>query len=300
MIDLVYYLCGVISDAEAIDTFAATMDGASPQSSGQGSWPWLELGPMELMAVSHAQASDSQHAVPSHGFQFLCDRRKQLSSTTKAEKSQVKVVTFESASHGSQEQVRGSSKEPFVASRARPSSTSRSSRSSQPINMALQRLSRAQDQWRQRFGHLVGLCNMRPEAELHSSPRYSSKVHDPECPGGHHQCPEDAEGALDRGPKAQCQHGEDLHQAGGIFDGDGSAQGQADLDGGPPPKPQSSPPAAPCRASDPAMRGGSERAQSLLSMLTGDEIARPRVCSPPDSEVEVIPYPKAYMPPSNP
>ena len=28
MIDLVYYLCGVISDAEAIDTFAATMDGA--------------------------------------------------------------------------------------------------------------------------------------------------------------------------------------------------------------------------------------------------------------------------------
>ncbi|CAL1129948.1 unnamed protein product, partial [Cladocopium goreaui] len=62
MIDLVYYLCGVISDAEAIDTFAATMDGASPQSSGQGSWPWLELGPMELMAVSHAQASDSQHA----------------------------------------------------------------------------------------------------------------------------------------------------------------------------------------------------------------------------------------------
>ena len=74
-----------------------------------------------------------------------------------------------------------------------------------------------------------------------------------------HQCPEDAEGALDRGPKAQCQHGEDLHQAGGIFDGDGGAQRQADLDGGPPPKPQSSSPAAPCRASDPAMRGGPER-----------------------------------------
>ena len=51
-------------------------------------------------------------------------------------------------------------------------------------------------------------------------------------------------------------------------------------------------------------------AQSLLSMLTGDEIARLREIaaervqvfpmSPPDSEVEVIPYPKAYMPPSNP
>ena len=242
MIDLVYYLCGVISDAENIDTFAATMDGASPQSSGQGSWSWLELGPMELMAVSHAQVSDSQHAAPSHGFQFLCDRRKQLSSTTRAEKSQVKTVTFETASHGSQEQVRGSSKEPFVASRTRPSSTGRSSRSSQPINMALQRLSRAQDQWRQRFGHLVGLCNMWPEDELHSSTRYSSEVYDPECPGGHHQCPEDAEGALDRGPKAQCQHGEDLHQAGGIFNGDRGAQGQVDPDGGSSPKPKSSPP----------------------------------------------------------
>ena len=235
------------------------MDGASPQSSGQGSWSWLELGPMELMAVSHAQVSDSQHAAPSHGFQFLCDRRKQLSSTTKAEKSQVKTVTFETASHGSQEQVRGSSKEPFVASRARPSSTGRSSRSSQPINMALQRLSRAQDQWRHRFGHLVGLCNMWPEDELHSSTRYSREVYDPECPGGHHQCPEDAEGALDRGPKAQCQHGEDLHQAGGIFNGDRGAQGQVDPDGGSSPKPKSSPPAAPCRACDPAVRGGSER-----------------------------------------
>ena len=51
-IDLVYYLCGVVSDAEAIDTFAATMDGSSPQSSGQGSWSWLELGPTELMTVS--------------------------------------------------------------------------------------------------------------------------------------------------------------------------------------------------------------------------------------------------------
>ena len=89
--------------------------------------------------------------------------------------------------------------------------------------MALQRLSQAQDQWRQRFGHLVGLCNMWPEDELHSSTRYSSEVYDPECPGGHHQCPEDAEGALDRGPTAQCQHGEDLHQAGGIFNGDRGA-----------------------------------------------------------------------------
>ncbi|CAL1161664.1 unnamed protein product, partial [Cladocopium goreaui] len=42
MIDLVYYLCGVISDAEAIDTFAATMDGASPQSSAPKS-PSLPL-----------------------------------------------------------------------------------------------------------------------------------------------------------------------------------------------------------------------------------------------------------------
>ena len=98
-----------------------------------------------------------------------------------------------------------------------------------------------------------------PEDELHSSTRYSREVYDPECPGGHHQCPEDAEGALDRGPKAQCQHGEDLHQAGGIFNGDRGAQGQVDPDGGSSPKPKSSPPAAPCRACDPAVRGGSER-----------------------------------------
>ena len=134
--------------------------------------------------------------------------------------------------------------------------------------MALQRLSQAQDQWRQRFGHLVGLCNMWPEDELHSSTRYSSEVYDPECPGGHHQCPEDAEGALDRGPKAQCQHGEDLHQAGGIFNGDRGAQGQVDPGGGSSPKPKSSPPAAPCRACDPAVRGGSERGPE--SAVNGD------------------------------
>ena len=32
--------------------------------------------------------------------------------------------------------------------------------------MALQRLSRAQDQGWQPFGQVVGLCHMRPEAEL--------------------------------------------------------------------------------------------------------------------------------------
>lgn len=50
-------------------------------------------------------------------------------------------------------------------------------------------------------------------------------------------------------------------------------------------------------------------AQSLLSMMTGDEIARIRELaaeraqviplSPPESEVEVIPYPKASMPPGH-
>ena len=228
MVDLIYYLCGVVTEPEAALECNAAIHDLDPNVSdeGLGSWPWFELSPIECFDDYQHELQQAPVDQSVMKFQYFCERRKNLNEHV-AGAAQVLHSPSSAIANGSQS---GISKVIVSSPGSQQRVESRSERSQNPVIMAVSRLSQQCQEWHQRFGHLDRLRSVRSSVELHSKDGSTSILCGACRPDGGDFGPEEAGVGHGTTSKADSPPGEAGHQVDPRRKGVGGSQDQGHSD----------------------------------------------------------------------